>query len=1458
MPAIIAEKQIVVKAIDKVTEPLSLMNQELTTFVQKFSELDQKMASGATAQNSFKQSLNEVKASTSEASEATEKLDHTIDNLHSKNVKVGANTDEANEKIGQTDKAIAKLGDRKPVVKPEVDNGQAEEKLTILQRLTNHLKSPMIRPKMDTSQVEEGASRVERIGHSLTSSFVFGGLITNGINAVAASLKSWAVEGYDAAKAATEMQERWKSLGMTDDDVKQVSASVKDIKENSDLSGVAVSDLVSRFYGFTGSAEKTKELATGVGSLADELKLSGPQADAFANRLTQIEVSGKVTNLALARLERTAPGISKALQQASGMSKQAFDNLLSSGKMTSDQFNTLLVNASKNWKDTSSEWDKTVDGALHHIQTQFADTRNTLMMPLVKTSAPGLNALSEALDKLQPQFAELGNAIANVATKFAEWLTPKHAEDLGEIVGSLGRMAGVLAKGVWEAVTTPLELIGKVINGLSGKKGDALDEVATALDHISRNKIAVDVLETIGALLATQFAYSKLLKISEGLGLINDSMMLFGKWKLSGHIITDVANLTKKLTGLKNLRINPADWFKGGKFSFKDLFKGASKDATAAGDEAGGNFVTRMLSKIKGVKFEGLGSDLGSKLGGAFALAFGAIDLFKALSAKKDKAAAVGKSLGETAGGMGGAAIGASLGSVVPGIGTLIGGLLGGIIGSKAGGMIGQAIGKCWGTIKKGATAVGKFLLNALTAPFKAAFKVGEWFGDKVKSILHLESGKSSNQPSSNEIRSLGGNHYSKTDIANIKEMNNAVEAYIKTLRDLKSTIKKNDPTKELNSMNNVLKQSAKYWLALSKPLNQTAKSFQNMKKPIDDISKSMKDLTGKNSGLGAFDKDLTKVEKDLQHSKIGQEFTKLSKEIKKSDLVKTMQRLTKEIGDSVKYWKELAKPVNQTTTEFAKFSKELKPFNSKSNPLDRLERSVESLTKSLKKNQFGNELAKQMEIANKSMSGRGSVETKFTSMTRTLERDLSQFKSSFNHGWQDVWDDLSSYPSRALSKVVSTVSSHFNSIDSREHSFTSKFLSGWKSWNNSVVSEMRSAFDKLPGIAQKAMSGIVSRLNKGISAINGVISDFGGDKRLSPIHYARGAFAHPGGKAVVNDGPTPNKTELIWQPSQGWGTAQGQNVVRDLEVGSMVLDADRSQPYLNYGLFPHYANGTLSEAEQDKISQEFIANPVQASKNLVLKLTNWSSNVPAIADLGQSMAVGFSRGIANVLKDLLGIIKEPINGDWTPVIKSAARFLHVSLSEGQIGKLLRQIQTESGGNEKISQLGGSNDPDGDGSGRALGLLQFKRSTFDADAVPGHHDIWSGFDQLLAAITTLNRGGEGGWGNIGNGHGWASGVHMTHPDLALIGDNPEHDEYVVNPYNSQSVPLMREAWQKMEVIHPELRGGSGTTVFNAQAIELLKLAVEKLDNINIHPYTTVEEVARPVNKYNAKNYMLRS
>ena len=1397
MPAIIAEKQIVVKAIDKVTEPISLMNQKLTDFVQKFSELDQRMNSGANAQNSFKQSLNEVRASASETTEATKRLDHTISDLHDKKVEIKADTTQANEKTSE------------------------------FERTVNELKSPIIKPKMDNSELNKDAKKTESIGHSLTKSFVFGGMITNGINNIVGSLKSWAVEGYNAAKAGTEVAERWKNLGMTDAEVKQVGATVKELKENSNLSGAAVGNLVTRFYGFTGSTEKARELATGVGSLADKMKLSGDQADAFANGLTRIETSGKVTTQSLGRLERSAPGLTKALQEASGMSKKAFDDLLASGKMTSDQFNDILSKASNDWKENSSEWNKTADGALHHMQVSWADTKKALMAPLVSVSATGLDSLSKALDNKETQraIAQLGQGIANVAKAMGDWLTPQHAKDLVTVLEALTRIGSVIAKGAWKSFELIVEALGapfRLLSGNSSKSADGFDKFADALDHISKNKIAMTVLEGIGGILMTQFAYGKLFKIAGGLGLVNEKLGAIGKFKFSGHMLSDLMGNLKQIS---KLRINPTNWFKGVNFSF-------------------------------------VGKGIATKLAGGISIGLGAVDILRGLTGSHihNRAKMIGKGVGTIAG----TAAGMALTPVLGPFGPIVGSMLGGLIGGKLGPGLSKAFKGSikffkdilkgdWSDAFSGIAKGFKSMWKSVTGWAKETWKkVKDWWNGTDSSSSSNSSSHKSSEPSEKKIRSLGGNHYSKTDIANVKQMNRAIIEYTHSLKSLKQVIKHNDPTKQLNSMNKRLKEFVKQLQKEVKPLDKASKDFKIFGKATKTMSESVKSLTGKH-GLGEFDKDISKLDRDMKHSKVGEYFDRLAKSIKKSKLADEFKSLTKYLGAMVKDWEHLIKPLKSADKEFNSFEKTISKLSNKKTGLSKVDSDLKTLSKDLVKYNFAKTLSKQMQEANKAVGKHGFVK-EFGNMILSIEAGLKSFNKAFSREWDSVWRNLDRDVDRALTRADRAEYHGFNSLRSTENGFESSFKKSWSDWLDDIVSEFRSGFNKLPEIAGKSMSEIVSRLNKGISGINKVIGDFGGDKKLGTISYAHGTIAHPGGKAVLNDGLTAHKQEIVWEPSRGFSLPQGQNTVHDLEEGAMVIDAPHAHPILSQLGIPHYADGTLSDEEMDKLAEQFENNPVSASKQLILKLTDWNSSVPIIPSFGKSLAIGLSRGIANVLKDLLGEVKEPINGDWTRVIRSAAAKMHFHIADWQVQKLLRQIATESGGDEKVSQkVWDQNMASGN---PAQGLLQFIPSTFNTWAMPGHHNILSGFDQIMAAINALNHGGEGGWGNIGNGHGWASGVHMTHPDVALIGDNAEHDEYVINPYNSQAIPLMRDAWQKMEMVHPELRSTASAGQFNGQVVALLQKTIETIKSINLQPVLPVDETRRMINKQNATDWRM--
>ena len=179
---------------------------------------------------------------------------------------------------------------------------------------------------------------------------------------------------------------------------------------------------------------------------------------------------------------------------------------------------------------------------------------------------------------------------------------------------------------------------------------------------------------------------------------------------------------------------------------------------------------------------------------------------------------------------------------------------------------------------------------------------------------------------------------------------------------------------------------------------------------------------------------------------------------------------------------------------------------------------------------------------------------------------------------------------------------------------------------------------------------------------------------------------------------------------------------------------------------------------------------------------------VPGLKGEGASTSVKASNGLQKFIKGLPGMegffkfigklgsmfgiaadAKDPAGTGadrWGEDIKAAAAQMHVSVSNTDIAKIIDMIRHESGGNAQITQSGA--DPDGDGSGPARGLLQFKTGTFNHYKVRGHGNIYHGWDQLLALFNDSNWRSDihwgGGWGPSGHRR-YANGGIATQPSI---------------------------------------------------------------------------------------------
>lgn len=131
----------------------------------------------------------------------------------------------------------------------------------------------------------------------------------------------------------------------------------------------------------------------------------------------------------------------------------------------------------------------------------------------------------------------------------------------------------------------------------------------------------------------------------------------------------------------------------------------------------------------------------------------------------------------------------------------------------------------------------------------------------------------------------------------------------------------------------------------------------------------------------------------------------------------------------------------------------------------------------------------------------------------------------------------------------------------------------------------------------------------------------------------------------------------------------------------------------------------------------------------------------------------------------------------WSNDVKKALKRLGLSTSGSMVSKVLRQIQTESGGNARA--IGGN---DGLADGNATGLMQVKPGTFRAYALGGHKNIMNGYDNLLAGLNYAKHRYGSDLSFLGQGHGYANGGRTN--GIGVVGEVQGEDEWVTNPNRS--------------------------------------------------------------------------
>lgn len=508
----------------------------LQTDYKKMNELSDSYVKRLEAEGKKRQAAQEKAKNLKEATENLSKqYKSQVDELEKIKNKAGA-TSEAYRKqkirVNETATALAGSKTKMKAAREEM------EKLnpTIWTRMRDSVK-----------KFNNEAQKTSKIG-SRVKDFVTGNLIANGISNITSKVISLAKEGYAAAEAASKTAERWQNLGFAENEIKRINSVVKDLKYNTNLSGGAAGELILKFHGITHNVDEAAELAKGVGSLSDQLKLSQEGAEAFAGGLGKIEASGKVTATALNKLEKQAPGLNQALQKASGLSEQAFSDLLSSGKMTSQQFNEVLKKAAGDYDKYAESYANTAEGAKKQITLAWADTKKALAKPLVKVASTGLSQLAKILQNpaVQNAVTKLGEGIGNLAKRAISLLdyVTAHQKDVSGIINSTIEIAKLFGLGVWEGFKSIVTGISSAINKMTGhsqKAKDPLKSVASAMQELGKHKKEI---VAVGKAFAFYFVANKTVK-----GVTSLAKGIVG---LAGNVWDATKKARKLARGFKN------------------------------------------------------------------------------------------------------------------------------------------------------------------------------------------------------------------------------------------------------------------------------------------------------------------------------------------------------------------------------------------------------------------------------------------------------------------------------------------------------------------------------------------------------------------------------------------------------------------------------------------------------------------------------------------------------------------------------------------------------------------------------------------------------------------------------------------------------------------------------------------------------------------------------------------
>ncbi|AQY70040.1 tape measure protein [Lactiplantibacillus plantarum] len=432
---------------------------------------------------------------------------------------------------------------------------------------------------------------------------------------------------------------------------------------------------------------------------------------------------------------------------------------------------------------------------------------------------------------------------------------------------------------------------------------------------------------------------------------------------------------------------------------------------------------------------------------------------------------------------------------------------------------------------------------------------------------------------------------------------------------------------------------------------------------------------------------------------------------------------------------------------------------------------------------------------------------------------------------WHSIWNHISNFFSNIWDAICKIAKTATNWLSSHISDVLDSISSVWHSMWQGLSDFFGDVWKGIKKSAQDGINGVLGVINAGVDAIDSVWKFFTGHKtnvrHLEPVKFAQGGVVHTR-LSMVNDGAGKNWKELLQLPSGELKMTHQRNAVLPLPAGTRVYNGDETAAIMASAGVDHYANGgivgnainwtkgKLSDigswiGDKTEAVEKFLKDPLGNISKLLHKATDGLfKGAASFGELASGTISKLSSIAVNKFKEMLNSTKKTLEvsdgkaGHYNPgLIDKAAKMMHIdSLPSGFSELLQATIMSESGGKSVIQTVHDVNS----GGNEAGGILQYTPGTFAAFAMPGYTNRMNPLDELLAFFNNSDWRNSIGhtsilgvpkvdWLHSGpqGSRRFAHGGEVFDEQTAIVGDNSQHHEFVINPYDVTAYPLLAKA-----------------------------------------------------------------